>query len=212
MMGYFIYTQGPVFGLWVYSEEEREEMTVWFEKIMRGREPEMVAVVVPEDKDDVPVKTQTLSHHGSRASSNGASSDIIGMLNRAAQRQTSTAWVHQQPSIVHQQPSNAPQQSSNFHQQPPNVLQQLFASAQASPSRPRHHTPPPAPPPPTTTSPKPELSALDVGAQLQRMVRFVAAKYPAMGPQQFRNTAAELIIGDEILWSELYAAYTQYQR
>lgn len=170
-----------MFGLWIYSEDEREEMVTWFERVMRGREPEMVAVVVPDDEEEKRVAEPRVSRH----SSHGASSDIIGMLHRAAAQGQSS-------------PVPPPMPANNN-----NILQQLFASAQSAP---RHQIIPQPPPP------QQGFSAAEVGAQLQRMVRFMAAKYPAMGPQQFRNAATELLSSDEILWSELYAAYTKYQQ
>lgn len=163
---------GTVFGLWIYSEEDKDQFCAWFERITEDTasleaSPSMVAVCSPSDEDSgvslPPVKSRS-----------GGS--LVDMLTRAVEK-------HQHHKKV------------SALQGPGNVLEQLFSSAHSSPAKPLHS--------PTISGSAPAFQ------QLSRMVAFVRSVYPGMSEDQFRKTATNLLLGDEIFWDDLYSTYNR---
>lgn len=158
---------GTVFGLWIYSEEDKEQFCAWFERIIEGGTEvaeEMVAVCSPSEEDSGVCMPPVKSRSGG---------SLVDMLNRAVEK-------HQKHPV--------PQQHKQV-----NVLEQLFSSAQSSPSK-------------ASRIPTEPSRAFH---QLSRMVGFVRSVYPGMNEEQFRKTAANLLLGDEIFWEDLYNTYTR---
>lgn len=163
---------GAVFGLWIYSEEDKEQFCAWFERIIEGgsveESPSMVAVCEEDSGVSLPPSTKSRS---------GGS--LVDMLNRAVEK--------------HQKQKNVPPHIGA--KQGNNVLEQLFSSAHSSPSKPPHS--------PAITEPARAFH------QLSRMLGFVRSVYPGMNEEQFRKTATNLLLGDEIFWEDLFNTYTR---
>lgn len=108
--------QGVVYGIWIYSESDKEQFVAWFEQIVNGPSrtaSPMVAVCVPRDNDDDSYQSQTSTPLANNK-------NIRDMLLQAARKNS-----HDVPP-----------------KQGPKILQELFASAISSPVKQPNSIPP----------------------------------------------------------------------
>lgn len=172
---------GAVFGLWIYSEEDKEQFCVWFERIVEGGSE---VVSVDESSSMVAVCEEDSGVSLPPANKSRSGGSLVDMLHRAVEKHQKQQNVplHIAAASVHP-----------VHKQGNNVLEQLFSSAHSSPAK----------SPQTITEPTRAFH------QLSRMSGFVRSVYPGMNEEQFRKTATNLLLGDEIFWEDLYNTYTR---